>query len=149
MEIKGHHVLMGFAGAFGIIISVNVILATQAVRTFPGLEVKNSYVASQTFDEDRAAQEALGWSVAALVEGQELVVTITDPAGAPVQPASLTGTFGHATSVRDDQTPAFVFDGHVHRAPIDVGEGTNWNFRMEARAADGTFFKQRVVVEQN
>ena len=145
MEIKGHHVLMGFVGAFGLIITVNVIMATQAVRTFPGLEVKNSFVASQTFDADRAAQEALGWTVAARLEAGELVVDITDADG-PVQPASLTGTFGRATSVRDDQTPPLVFDGRVYRAPIDGGPG-NWNFRMEAVAADGTIFKQRVIVE--
>ena len=41
-RIKGWHVLAGFVGAFGIIITVNVVMATQAIRTFPGLEVKNS-----------------------------------------------------------------------------------------------------------
>lgn len=148
MEIKGHHVVMGFVGAFGIIIAVNVVMATQAVRTFPGLEVRNSYVASQSFDEDREAQEALGWTVAAHLEGDELVLSITDASGAPVQPASLTGIFGRATSVRADQTPDLVFDGSVYRAPIVAGDG-NWNYRMEARAADGTLFKQRVIVEQN
>ena len=54
-----------FVAAFGVIIGVNLVLALSAVRTFPGLEVKNSYVASQTFDERRAAQEALGWTVSA------------------------------------------------------------------------------------
>ena len=146
MEIKGYHVLTGFVGAFGVIITMNVVMATQAVRTFPGLEVKNSYVASQNFNEDRTAQEALGWTVAARIEGSELVLSITDADGAPVQPAVLGGTFGRATSVRDDQTPAFVFDGAVHRAPIKGGAG-NWNFRMVATAADGTAFNQRVIVE--
>ena len=147
MEIKGHHVLLGFVGAFGIIITVNIVMATQAVRTFPGLEVRNSYAASQNFDADRAAQEALGWTVAARLDEGELILSITDDVGSPVQPASLTGTFGRATSVRDDQTPELVFDGQVHRAPIVAGDG-NWNFRMEAEAADGTLFKQRVIVER-
>ena len=146
MELKGHHVFLGFAGAFGIIISVNLVLATQAVRTFPGLEVKNSYVASQNFDADRAAQEALGWQVAARVDGGELVLSIRDTAGTPVAPETVTGTFGRATSVRDDQTPAFVFDGADFRAPIEAGPG-NWNLRLEALAADGTRFRQRVIVD--
>lgn len=64
-EIKGWHVFTGFAGAFSIIITVNLTLAFQAVRTFPGLEVRNSYVASQTFDADRTAQLGLGWDVSA------------------------------------------------------------------------------------
>ena len=61
-QLTGRHVLMIFCGAFGIIIGVNLLLAWSAVSTFPGLEVKNSYVASQQFDERKAAQEALGWT---------------------------------------------------------------------------------------
>lgn len=144
-RITGRHVFFTMAGAFSVIIGVNIVLAVQAVRTFPGVEVKNSYVASQTFDADRAAQEALGWDVAAALEGGELVLSITDAAGAPVIPDSLSGVFGRATSVQDDQVPDFRFDGRVHRAPVEAGAG-NWNLRMEAVAADGTEFRQRVVV---
>ncbi len=57
--ITGFKVLMFAVAAFGTIIAVNVFMAYKAVSTFPGLEVANSYVASQTFDADRAAQEAL------------------------------------------------------------------------------------------
>ena len=66
-EITGRHVLLGMVGAFGVIITVNVVMAWQAVSTFPGLEVKNSYVASQTFDAERKAQLALGWVLLNLV----------------------------------------------------------------------------------
>ena len=52
-KITGTHVLIGFVTAFGIIIAVNFTLAYNAVATFPGLEVKNTYVASQEFDEKR------------------------------------------------------------------------------------------------
>ena len=64
-QITGRHVLIGFVGAFSVIIGVNLVLAWSAVRTFPGLEVKNSYVASQEFNERKAAQEGLGWTVEA------------------------------------------------------------------------------------
>ena len=57
--------------AFGVIIGVNVVMATKAIGTFPGLEVKNSYVASQSFDKRRDAQEALGWDVGVAHEGDE------------------------------------------------------------------------------
>lgn len=143
--ITGRKVFFGMAGAFGIIISVNLFLAFSAVKTFPGLEVANSYVASQHFDEDREAQLALGWTVAADVSNEELHVSITDANGDPVQVQSIDGTFGRATSVRDDQTPAFAFDGTLYRAPVVTAEG-NWNLRMVAVAEDGTEFKQRVVV---
>ena len=39
-EIKGWHVASIFVVAFSIIISVNLVLAFNAIKTFPGLEVK-------------------------------------------------------------------------------------------------------------
>lgn len=134
-----------FASFFVVIIGVNLVLAYKAISTFPGLETRNSYVASQSFDADRAAQLALGWTVGAQVDGSELVLTITDETGAPVQPAAITAIFGRATNVSDDQSPDFVFDGKAHRAPVTAGAG-NWNLRLEATAQDGTLFRQRVVV---
>lgn len=145
MEITGRHVLFGMIGAFSIIIGVNVYLAVSAVRTFPGLEVANSYVASQSFDADRAAQEALGWDVAAHVHEDTLRVSIRDTEGNPVEVESITGIFGRATEARDDQIPEFTFDGADYIASVN-SEGGNWNFRMEAIAPDGTEFKQRLIV---
>lgn len=146
MEIRGIHVFGGFVGFFGIIIGVNLILATQAVRTFSGVEVKNSYVASQEFDMRRTAQQALGWDVDVTLEGDELILAITDEAGLPVTPESIESIFGKATSVAWDQTPEFAFDGAVYRAVVDGGPG-NWNLRMTALAANGTEFRQRVIVD--
>lgn len=144
-RLTGWHVLGGFVVAFGVIISVNLVLAYNAVRTFPGLEVKNSYVASQEFDQRRDAQEALGWTVSATHHAGQLTLAITDAAGAPVQVGDLDAVLGRATSVRDDTTPDFVFDGRAYVAPVDLGAG-NWNIRMEAKALDGTAFRQRLVL---
>jgi len=144
-EVKGWHVFGIFALAFGVIISVNLTLAFNAVRTFPGLEVKNSYVASQSFDAHRAAQEALNWTVAARLEGQELVLSVRQD-GQAMEPIIENAIFGRATMVTADQTPAFVFDGSDFRAPVNAGAG-NWNLRLRARAVDGTLFQQRVIVQ--
>ena len=133
------------ASFFVVIIGVNVVLAYQAIHTFPGLEVDNSYVASQTFDAERTAQLALGWSVRADVHLGQLRLTITDGSGAPVQAASMDGIFGRPTSTQADQTPDFVFDGTGYYAPITAGPG-NWNLRLVAVAADGTAFHHRIVV---
>ncbi len=144
-QITGKHVLIGFVSAFGVIIGVNVLLAVSAVRTFPGLEVKNSYVASQTFDDRKAAQEALGWTVSAHHHAGILTLSITDDAGEPVRVAKLDATVGRATSIAQDVTPEFRFDGSAYIAPVELGGG-NWNIRMEAIAGDGTPFQQRVVL---
>lgn len=134
----------GFVAAFGVIIAVNLTLAFQAVRTFPGLEVKNSYVASQSFDADRDAQEALGWVVSADVDHDLLKLMILQD-GTGIAPQVEEATFGRATSVVADQTPDFTFDGNALVAPVNAGPG-NWNLRVKLRAANGVLFQQRIVV---
>ena len=113
-EIKGWHVATIFVLAFGTIIAVNLTLAFNAVRTCPGLEVKTSYVASQSFDRDRAAQNALGWDVSATLDGTTLALSILED-GHPIAPKIEAATFGRATSVAQDQTPEFA--GAVRPAP--------------------------------
>jgi nitrogen fixation protein FixH len=144
-EFTGRHFLVIVVSAFALIIGVNLLLAYKAISTFPGLEVENSYVASQNFNRDRAAQEALGWTVALGLEASNLVLSITDSAGLPVRVAKLGGTFGRATEVVDDQTPEFLFDGTNYVAPVKLTRG-NWNLRMIAYAQDGTKFRQRLVL---
>lgn len=144
-EFTGKHAAMVFIGAFTIIIGVNIALAVNAVRTFPGLEVKNSYVASQQFDEKRAAQSSLGWTVAAIADDSQVYLSIVDEDGLPVEVKSLDATLGRATHVKDDIVPEFEFDGKFYVAPVALSDG-NWNIRMTARAQDGTAFQQRVVL---
>ncbi|MEP2533717.1 FixH family protein [Shimia sp.] len=144
-ELTGRHVLFIFVGAFGVIIGVNLILAWNAVATFPGLEVKNSYVASQEFDVRRDAQVALGWTVTARSGGGLLVLSILDQDGAPVEVEELHAVLGRATHVKDDVEPSFEFDGRAYVVPAELAPG-NWNIRMTARAKDGTEFTQRVVL---
>lgn len=145
-ELTGWHVLGITVAAFAVIIGVNLTLAFKAVGTFPGLETKNSYVASQSFDADRAAQLALGWDVSAVVAGESLRLTILGPDGQPVDPVRMSAVFGRATHVGADQVPAFAFDGTAHVAPVGTLERGNWNLRLEAEAADGTLFRQRIVI---
>ena len=144
-EIKGWHVFAMFAAAFGVIIAVNFTLAFKAVSTFPGLEVRNSYVASQSFDVDRAAQTALGWDVTARLEDKTLSLVILEN-GKAIAPVIEQATLGRATNVAQDETPVFTFDGSALRAPVVAGQG-NWNLRLKARAENGTLFQQRIIVE--
>jgi len=144
-EFTGRHAAMVFVSAFAVIIGVNILLAVQAVRTFPGLEVSNSYVASQEFDTRRNAQHALGWSVRADARDGLVILSISNRSGAPVRVVELDATLGRATHVRDDIAPDFVFDGTAYVAPVELAKG-NWNIRMVARAQDGTEFSQRVIL---
>lgn len=144
--LTGRKVALILCSAFAVIIGVNLTLAFKAVATFPGLEVKNSYVASQAFDADRAAQEALGWEVEASVEGDSLRLSILKK-DRPVAPRIVSAVFGRATSVAEDQRPEFRFDGSAHVATVDAASSGNWNLRLVAEAEDGTVFRQRIVVK--
>jgi nitrogen fixation protein FixH len=143
-ELTGRKVLMITVGAFAVIIGVNLILAYKAVTTFPGLEVKNTYVASQNFDRDRAAQVALGWDVSARYDGDALVLSIRDKDGAPVKAAVLEAVLGRSTTIADDQIPAFTYQGGDYVTTADLAPGT-WNIRLLATSEDGTLFRQRVA----
>ncbi len=142
-QFTGKHALAVFVAAFGVIITVNLVLAYNAVKTFPGLEVKNSYVASQEFNERLKEQQALGWEIAAELTGGLLVLRITDQTGSPVEVAELQAIVGRATHVKEDFSPDFTFDGIAYAAPAALGKG-NWNIRLVAKAKDGAEFAQRV-----
>lgn len=109
-EITGKHVLFFTVSAFAVIIAVNLTMAYKAVSTFPGLEVKNSYVASQTFDHDRAAQVALGWTLAPEYDAvaKEVRLVFTDAAGMPVTLQDLSVLIGRTTSASQDRRPDFA-----------------------------------------
>ena len=142
--LTGGKVALMMVASFTLIIGVNLTLAYQAVATFPGLEVKNSYVASQSFDADRSAQLALGWDVSAKVSSGILLLSISKN-GLPMIPTIKSAVFGRATSVADDQFPELRFNGTSFTAPVHISGG-NWNLRLVAVADDGTVFRQRIIV---
>lgn len=62
----GRHMTMVMIGGFGIVIGVNLVMASLAIGGFSGTVVDNSYVAGRSYNGwlDRAdAQDALGWDV--------------------------------------------------------------------------------------
>ncbi|RZV99150.1 MAG: nitrogen fixation protein FixH [Rhodobacteraceae bacterium] len=144
-EITGRHVLIGTVAAFSVIVGVNVTLAVKAVGTFPGLEVKNSYVASQSFEARRAEQQALGWTVDTDVSDDVLTLRIADRNGSVVAPAVLEAGVGRPTIARDDRTLDLTLDNDVWSAPAVLGRGA-WVLKLAAESADGTAFEQRIDI---
>ena len=111
-QFTGKHALAVFVAAFGVIIGVNLVLAYSAVKTFPGLEVKNSYVASQEFNERLQEQQALGWDVRAETKGGLLILHINDAQGAPVRVDQLQAVFPDRLQMRaaGDEGQLHAFD---------------------------------------
>lgn len=144
-RITGRKVLVFTVGAFAVIIAVNLLMAYKAISTFPGLEVSNSYVASQSFDADRAAQTALGWDLVPEYDkaAKELRLTFTDSTGLPAEVTSLAVMVGRATEAREDTRPEFQREAGVFVADVDLPSG-KWMMQVEAMAVDGTEFRQRI-----
>lgn len=141
-ELTGRHVFAITAGAFAVIIGVNLVLAVKAVSTFPGLEVGNSYVASQGFNTRKAAQEALGWSMTPGYDNGRMTLAFTGQDGQPVAVSDLRVLVGRTTEAREDSFPAFSRDGDLYAAEIPLRKG-KWMIKVTATAADGTLFEQR------
>ncbi len=142
-EFTGRKMLLIMISFFAVIISVNVFMAYSAVSTFPGLEVENSYVASQEFNERAAAQRALGWTVEFTREGDELVLNLLDRNGVEVIPASISAMLGRPTFSGEDITLDFRLVGHEYRAEADLASGP-WRLFLDAVAQDGTLYKKRL-----
>lgn len=145
-ELTGSKVFAIAATFFGVIIAVNTLLAYKAVETFPGLEVANSYVASQSFDKERAAQVALGWTLDYGFADGKLTLSFQDKTKAPVEVQALAALVGRPTETAQDQVPEFSFSDGKYVAPMTLDKG-RWLIMVEAKAADGTRFHQRLSLD--
>jgi len=142
-ELTGQKVFMIVFAFFGVVIAVNVYMASRAIGTFPGLEVENSYVASQQFNDKARAQEALGWTLKANNEGGKLHISISGPDGIPVQPNWLHVRVGRPTIARDDQIVEMEFDGTKFIGQTDLAGG-KWYAYVDATSVDGVALTQRL-----
>lgn len=144
--LTGRKVLMIALAFFGTIIAVNVFMATKAIRTFPGLEVPNSYVASQVFDKELAAQRALGWTLSHRYENGQLVLSFRDKDGQPVVVERLSALIGRTTEAAEDKQPDFTPQGGDYVARVDLPKG-KWMILLEAFDKAGTRFHQRLDLQ--
>ena len=105
--LQGRHVLILLLGAFGVIVLANLALAVASVISFPGMDVRNGYVASQHFERDRTLQEQLGWVSSAAYADNELRVSVETMQGGSAELDSLSVRVGRPTHQRSDVTPVF------------------------------------------
>ncbi|MCP1198658.1 FixH family protein [Notoacmeibacter sp. MSK16QG-6] len=137
----GRHMLMIMIAFFGVVISVNLTLAFFASKSWTGLVVQNSYVASQNFEKERvrqAAQMARGWQIGANVEDGFLTVTLKDGDGKSIERAAVTASLSGVMYDRDDQTvelPALARGGYGREVQLHAGE---WiaELTVDARGLD-------------
>jgi nitrogen fixation protein FixH len=132
-RLTGRHVAAIFVGFFGVVIAVNMLMASYAVGGFGGTVVDNSYVASQRFNgwlAQARAQDALGWEAQAQIDpDRHLVLTLTGPQDAAAS-AIAEHPLGKAANIALHVTRRA--DGR-YRATVPLPPG-RWLVRWTVRA---------------
>jgi nitrogen fixation protein FixH len=113
--ITGRFVLFACMGFFGIVFGVNAIMMTLAIRTMPGLDVKNGYVASQAMNREMdamRAQSLRGWTAdmnMALKDGTGPIrLSLRDRSGNPVTALDVTARLAHPALTAADHVSVLV-----------------------------------------
>ncbi|TPI46918.1 cytochrome oxidase [Mesorhizobium sp. B2-9-1] len=156
-EFTGRHMLIVIVSFFAVVIGVNVTMATLARKSWTGLVVENTFVASQKFNEEARkgrAQAALGWTGKLTIASGEIRYSLVDEHGKALQLHGVRILFRHPAYEAEDEAltlaaPAGASQGNaqefaVHHTPKD---GV-WIVEIEADAGLATPFRdvRRVMI---
>ena len=128
----GRHMIMVMVAFFGVIISVNLLMAYYANTTWSGLVVKNSYVASQEFNQtvaDVKEQDALGWKDSLSASAGKITFSLQDANGVPVAITSVKMIFRRPVTDSADMT-------------IELAAGPNAVWEAAQTLADGVWIAE-------
>lgn len=135
-RFTGRHMLAIMLAFFGVVVAVNMLMATLASRTFGGTVVDNSYVASQRFNgwlAEGRAQERLGWTARLSLDGARRIEVAVREGETPLAGAELQAVARHPLGQAPDIALAFRADrsgGYVSRKALPAGR---WTVHLEIR----------------
>lgn len=126
-HFTGRKMLLIMVSFFGVIIAVNGTMLTLAVKTFGGLVVDNSYVASQKFNENIAAAQAQpirGWSLDLTADADALVLKINDRDGSHIDGLDIDVNISRPTHNRSTITvPMIETEPGIYEGPATLQRG--------------------------
>ncbi len=138
-EFTGRHMAAVLVGGLGIVVVVNLFMATHAVSGFGGVIVDNSYVASQKFNgwlDEAEKSRALGWKADVRRDAQGHVeITST---GVP-ENAALSAMLRRPLGEKERITLAFTPLGegrYRSTAPVSAGR---WTVRLTITAEESVW----------
>ena len=141
----GRHMLAMMLAFFGVIITVNMFMAYNAVSTWTGLVVKNSYVESQRFNDvtaERLAGERLGWKLDPAYAGGQLRLTLTGPDGEALRDAEITAKLGRPVHENEDRQITFSHQGEgIYLASAELAGGV-WQADYTISRATGEIWQK-------
>lgn len=141
--LRGWHVLVIMLCFFGTVIAVNAAFIALAVQSFPGEDVRRSYLQGLQYNDkiaERREQAALGWQAAAALSGEGdgalLEVTLTGRENVPLDGAAVTGELQWPTDASLDRALVFEPAG-AGRYVARLDDLPNGRWRLRARAERG------------
>lgn len=132
-RFTGWHFTAIIVAFFGVVIAVNLTMAVFATRTFGGVVVKNSYVASQKYNGWLAAarrQQKLAWTIEPALDEQRRVTIALSIDG-----ANVSGYARHPLGREPDVPLTFVTRGNRSRAVNALPPG-RWNIHLLVRRGE-------------
>jgi nitrogen fixation protein FixH len=152
-QFTGKHMLLIMVAFFGVIIAVNIAMATLARTSWTGAVVANSYVASQEFNEkisEARTQVALGWTSKLDIEGGHLRFIVADIRGQPVKVSGGELTLRRpAYDAEDRIVPLKQLADGIIGSDMSLRDGI-WIAEVHADAGLGRPYRdvQRIVIRQ-
>lgn len=145
LELRGWHVLAAMLTFFGIVIAVNIAFTLMALRSFPGEDVRRSYVQGVNYNDtlaERRTQAAQGWratvELTQRASGAQLVLTLVDAQSEAINGAEITGGLQWPTDARRDRALSFTAAGYGrYVADLDNLPPGRWRLRARAQSDHG------------
>lgn len=139
-QFTGRHMAIVMVAFFSVVIGVNFVMARDAIHTFSGTVVENSYVASQQFNgwlRDADSQDRLGWRARASAEpGNRIAVALASPAG-HVGRATVTVDAEHPLGLLKSQHLTLTEERPGIFAAVHTLPPGRWRLRIVAHAPSG------------
>jgi nitrogen fixation protein FixH len=144
-EFTGKHMLFTMVAFFGVIITVNLIMARFAITTWSGLVVPNPYVASQQFNAKAAesrAIDALGYRVKLIPNVDGLEIDFVDAAGNPAEADTMIAELRRPVGEHSDRHMVLTRDADgVYRGAGELAEG-EWIATVVATRDGQTLYRK-------
>ena len=149
--LTGYHVAAMIVAFFAVIVAVNLTMAWFASNSWSGLVVKNSYVASQQYNEKIAAaslQKAKGWRLNFGYGDNMLSFWLSDGEGQPVLIKNIAARIGRPAFESADETLILSHMGKGHyRADIELTQGV-WGYQLDGEGSEPYHSEGRFIVSE-
>ena len=145
-RIRGWHVLAAMCAFFGVIIAVNAVFMTAALRTFPGEVSITPYEDGLAFNRQlaqQARQAELGWRAAARAEASAVVVEIADAQGQPVEGLSVQGRLQRPATEAGAQNLILTEDTPGRYQATLSGVVGAWDLTIQAKGPQAHDFQAK------